>query len=327
MKNTPPRSRPWAARSSRRSRRWWWPRRRSRTAAAGRTSRPSPRGPWPSRSWSRRRSASPLVWCSAGSVAQRREDRRHVVGADHLRAERAVLLGAARPPAAARSRGSPAASVSMVVKYAREPGVDLVAVGQVGQPAPLVGPRVRGDLVAEHVAVALGRGPHLLLHDGSSSRSRQRAASTPGGRVLHGEHRVLLDRRRQPAVELLDGLPHREVGRGAAGRDALAVPVGEVVEVAADALELADHRLGDVGVRAPPAWARRPRGWTARRRSGWPPNSAVRGSSSSAREVASQTSIARVIRRCSSSPSVVDRLRPRGERPGPRRRPPPRRRG
>jgi hypothetical protein len=106
---------------------------------------------------------------------------------------------------------------------------------------------VRADLVAEHVAVVLDGRADLLLHH--AEQPLVPAGGVHAGRgILHLEQRVAVDRRRQPRVELLDRLGDRE-GRGrAAGRDALPVPLRQVVEVRRDGGELADHRLRDVHV-------------------------------------------------------------------------------
>ena len=180
-------------------------------------------------------------------LAQRPVDRRHVGGADHLRAEGGVLLLQAGHLLQADLVDLLGAGVDGRVEP-RQPRVDVVAVGQVRQAAPLVGSGVRGDLVAEHVAVLLHRGPDLLLHHRAQPLAPGVRVDT-GGRVLHGQHRVVADRRGQPRVELRDGLGDRERGGRPPGRDALAVPLRHAPEVARDALELADHRLRDLGCR------------------------------------------------------------------------------
>ena len=238
MKNVPPRRavlRP--AGSSRPSRRWWWPR-TSQSAPAAADLEPVPhrgRGPWPSRPWSASTSSSPLleVQLRVGRASPRRSAWRSSVpttSGPRARYSSASLATCARPISWISCGGLVGGR-----EVAQRRGVGLVAVGQPGQPAPLVGPGVRRrPRRAARRGSASSRGPHLLLHDLAAARSRQRAASTPVGRVLHAEHRVLVDRRREPAASSCSTVCRdREVGRRAPGRDALPVPLGELVEVRA----------------------------------------------------------------------------------------------
>ena len=191
--------------------------------------------------------SSPLVWCRAGSSRSAAK----MAGTSDV----PTTSGPSAAYSSAQGRDLEQADLVDLLRAGVDGGeegrqlrVGRLSVREVHEPAPLVGPGLRRDLVAEHVAVALGRGPHLLLHDGQQPLAPAGGVHA-GRRVLHREHRVVLDRPGQPRVELLHGLPDREVGGRATGRDPLAVPLGDVVEVAGDALELGDHRLGDVGVR------------------------------------------------------------------------------
>ena len=128
---------------------------------------------------------------------------------------------------------------------ADQPLVGFAAIGQPGQPAPLIRPSLRQDVVAEGVAVSRQGRPDL-------ARDRLTEAPLPGLAVRHalrlggGEERILGDRHRQPGVELVDRIADGEIGRCPVVSDAVAVTVREVAEVRRDAIELADHRLCDL---------------------------------------------------------------------------------
>ena len=177
-----------------------------------------------------------------GVVAQRLEDLLDVVGADHLGPERAVLLLERRDlrqpdlvDLLGDCRGGEEA----------QRRVDVVAVGQVRQPAPLVGPGLREHLVAQHVAVVLdGRAARFCTT--ARSRACQRGGVDAGGRVLDVQHLVLVDRRGQQRSSCSTVSPPR-----IAAGDPTRRPRGAARRARGSsgrARELADQRLGDVGV-------------------------------------------------------------------------------
>ena len=190
-----------------------------------------------------------FVWCSDGSSRRRR--RRSAA-----RSPVPTTSGpSARYSAASDSTWPrPISWISWAVSDDRRVeadrrGVGLVAVGEPRQAAACRRGGLRQDLVAEHVAVRRQRRPDVALDD----RARAGPATPRGRRRPCGvggvEQRVLGDRRRRSQRSSWSiGLADREVGRRPAAGDALAVPVGEVAEVRRDAAELADHRLGDLGV-------------------------------------------------------------------------------
>ena len=127
--------------------------------------------------------------------------------------------------------------------------VGVVAAGDPAQPGLVVGAGVWLDVVAERVAVRPGRRPDVALDDpGEAALPLVEVGALHPAGVGGVEQRVLGERRREPAVDLVDGLADGEIGRGPAVGDTLAVPAGKVAEVRRDAVVLADEPLGDVGV-------------------------------------------------------------------------------
>ena len=131
---------------------------------------------------------------------------------------------------------------------ADHPVVDVGPVGEPRQPDVVVVAGVRANTIPDRVAV----GRHRWSNVGFDGLPQ---AGAPGIRVddahrIRGlEERILGDGLRQPAIDLLDGVVDRERRRRPLPLDALRQPVDHVAEVFRHPVDLADHRLGDVGVR------------------------------------------------------------------------------
>ena len=181
-----------------------------------------------------------------GLAAHGLEDLRQVVGADDLGAEAAVLvrelldlleadvvdlLGGLR-------RGGELAQCC---------GVRRVAVGHPAQAAPVVRSAEREDLVAQHVAVGPQTGTYVAL-DHLTQPALPGIDVQAVGRRGGGQQRVVRDRLRQQAVELLNGVGGGEGGREPPGGHAVALALRELAVVATEPAQLVDERLGHVGV-------------------------------------------------------------------------------
>ena len=181
-------------------------------------------------------------------VAEGGEDPLEIVGADGGRAQLAVLAGQRFDLGQADVVDLLGAQPDRRVVADRR-RVSLVAAGDPAQPGLVVGAGVWLDVVAERVTVRPGRRPDVALDDpGEAALPLLEVGAIHAAGVGGVEQRVLGERRREPAVDLLDGLADGEVGRGPAMGDTLAVPAGQVAEVRRDAVVLADEPLGDVGV-------------------------------------------------------------------------------
>ena len=180
-------------------------------------------------------------------VAEPPEDLRDVARAQHHLAELPILAGKLLDLLQADLVDLVGRELERRV-VADHPVVDVGAVGEPRQPDVVFVPGVRANAIPDRVAVGRHRRSNVGL-DGL------RQAGAPGIRIddahrIRGlEERVLGDGLRQPAIDLLDGVVDRERRRRPLPLDALRQPVDHVAEVLRHPVDLADHRLGDVGVR------------------------------------------------------------------------------
>ena len=109
----------------------------------------------------------------------------------------------------------------------------------------LVGTGQRPDQVADDVALLGHRRADVVLDD-LAQLAPPRVGIGDAVRFAGLEQRVALDRSGQPAIELGDGIGHRERRRRPAVRDALAQPLGQIAEVRGDPAELVGQRRRDL---------------------------------------------------------------------------------
>ena len=123
--------------------------------------------------------------------------------------------------------------------------VGVLAVGEPAQAAPLLRPGDRQRLVTQGVAEPLEAGADRALQRGGE-RVAERVGVDALGRLHRGHDRVVGGRCREHTLDLGHGLADRERGTGPPSGRTLAHPLGQLLVVATDGLDLGRHRVGDV---------------------------------------------------------------------------------